>query len=118
MAYFSEYDGRKRITTVSPYKVRPHKEIEYTLIAETRGLKSFIKTLKRDDVLSEILHDIKVNCFISTFETPEIFLECCKDLSREFKIYSVVDLEKSFIVTTPYGKLEFNLIDRTAKIYK
>lgn len=118
MSYFADVDGRSKVTTVSPYKEKKQAETKYVLVAETRGLKSFVKAIKRDTELSELLHDIHTNCFISTFETPEIFLECCKDLSREFKIYSVVDLEKSFIVTTPYGKLEFNLIDRTAKIYK
>jgi len=118
MAYFSEYDGRKRVTKVSPYKPRTPKKTAYTLVTETRGLKSFIKAIKRDTELSELLHDIHTNCFISSFNTPDVFLSCCKELAREFDKYSVIDSEKTFTVITPYGKLEFAKIDRMAKIYK
>jgi len=118
MAYFSEYDGRKKVTTVSPYREKKQIATKYTLIAETRGLKSFIKAIKRDSRLSELLHDIHTNCFISSFKTPDIFLDCCKELAREFDKYSVTDSEKTFTVIIPYGKLEFDKKDRTAKIYK
>lgn len=118
MAYFSEYDGRKKVTTVSPYREKKQIATKYTLIAETRGLKSFIKAIKRDSRLSELLHDIHTNCFISSFNTPDVFLSCCKELAREFDKYSVIDSEKTFTVITPYGKLEFAKIDRMAKIYK
>jgi len=117
MSYFAEVDGRSKVTSVSPYKEKKY-EYKDELIAETRGLKSFIKAIKRDYQLSQLLGDIKTNCFISSFGSPEIFLDCCKELAREFKYYKVEDLGETFIVTTKYGKLHFDKKDRTAKIYK
>lgn len=117
MAYFAEADGRNKVITVSPYKKKKYV-YKYELVSETRGLKSFIKAIKRDYQLSQLLGDIKTNCFISSFNTPDIFLDCCKELAREFDKYSVIDSEKTFTVIIPYGKLEFDKKDRTAKIYK
>lgn len=117
MSYFEEVDGRSKVTSVSPYKAKKYK-YKYELIAETRGLKSFIKAIKRDYQLSELLGDIKTNCFISSFSSPEIFLDCCKELAREFNKYSVIDSDKNFTVITPYGKLEFDKMERRSKIYK
>ncbi|WP_418775863.1 hypothetical protein [Intestinibacter bartlettii] len=117
MAYFAEADGRNKVITVSPYKEKKYV-YKYELVSETRGLKSFIKAIKRDYQLSQLLGDIKTNCFISSFKTPDIFLDCCKELAREFNKYSVIDSEKTFTVIIPYGKLEFDKKDRTAKIYK
>lgn len=118
MSYFEEVDGRNAVTRVSPYKARKSVDPVYTLIAESRGLKTFVKTIKKDSRLSEILRDIRVNCFISSFKTPEAFLDCCKELAREFKHYDVIDSKTSFTVFTPYGRLEFDLQDRSYKIYK
>lgn len=117
MSYFEEADGRSKATSVSPYKKRSMKYKD-ELIAETRGLKSFIKAIKRDYQLSELLRDIKTNCFVSSFGSPEIFLDCCKELAREFNKYSVIDSDKNFTIITPYGKLEFDKIERRSKIYK
>lgn len=117
MSYFAEADGRNKVITVSPYKEKKYV-YKYELVSETRGLKSFIKAIKRDYQLSQLLGDIKTNCFISSFKTPDIFLDCCKELAREFDKYSVIDSEKTFTVIIPYGKLEFDKIERTSKIYK
>ncbi len=117
MSYFADVDGRSKVTSVSPYKKKKYV-YKYELVSETRGLKSFIKAIKRDYQLSQLLGDIKTNCFISSFKTPDIFLDCCKELAREFDKYSVIDSDETFTVITPYGKLEFDKIERTAKIYK
>lgn len=118
MSYFEEVDGRNAVTRVSPYKARKSVDPVYTLIAESRGLKTFVKAIKRDRGLSELLHDIQVNCFISSFKTSEVFLDCCKRLAKESSRYDVIEFETSFTVFTPYGKMEFNLKDSSYKIYK
>ena len=65
MAYFAEADGRNKVITVSTYKKKKYV-YKYELVSETRGLKSFIKAIKRDYQLSQLLGDIKTNCFISS----------------------------------------------------